>query len=422
MRKVSSVFVLIVLAAIIFACGCTGTQTPTTQQGEAVQEIVVGALLPLSGDYAEGGEASRVALEVAAGDINDYFAAIGSSHRVGLIVEDTQTDPAVALEKLQVLDKQGAMIVIGPGSSAELNATRAYADEHGILLVSTMSTAPSLAIADDNVYRFVPPDTYQADAMAYYLKEEGTSAIVPVWRGDVWGDELEKLAVASFKRSNGTALDGVRYAPGEKDYAGMVADLDVQVGRAVATSGKDKGGVYLISLEEAAPIMEAAAKTQNLTEVRWYGCDGNVLLDALATSGDVARFAAQTNFTGPEFWQQDLVQSHDATVRKIRDALGRQPDGYSLASYDALWTVAMTRTQTDTTDVSKLKIALEGTAEESGGPLFGSVELNDAGDRLTAHYTFWSVDADGEGCQWVPVAQYDVWSARASPQLARIGA
>jgi branched-chain amino acid transport system substrate-binding protein len=66
----------------------------------------------------------------------------------------------------------------------------------------------------------------------------------------------------------------------------MVADLDVQVGRAVATSGKDKVGVYLISLEEAAPIMEAAAKTQNLTEVRWYGCDGNVLLDALATSGD----------------------------------------------------------------------------------------------------------------------------------------
>nr|WP_303715330.1 ABC transporter substrate-binding protein [Methanoculleus marisnigri] len=184
--------------------------------GEAVQGIFVGALLPLTGDYAEGGEASRVALEVAAGDINDYFTAIDSDYRVGVIVEDTGTDPAVALEKLQALGEQGVRIVIGPGSSAELNATRTYADEHGIVLISTMSTAPSLAIADDNVYRFVPPDTYQADAMAYYLKEEGTSAIVPAWRGDVWGDELEKLATASFKRGNGTVLDGVRYAPGDR--------------------------------------------------------------------------------------------------------------------------------------------------------------------------------------------------------------
>ena len=421
MRMVSSAFVLIILAAVVFVCGCTGTQTAPAEMGEAVQGIFVGALLPLTGDYAEGGEASRVALEVAAGDINDYFTAIDSDYRVGVIVEDTGTDPAVALEKLQALGEQGVRIVIGPGSSAELNATRTYADEHGIVLISTMSTAPSLAIADDNVYRFVPPDTYQADAMAYYLKEEGTSAIVPAWRGDVWGDELEKLATASFKRGNGTVLDGVRYAPGEEDYAGMVADLDVQVGRAIATHGKEKVGVYLISLDEAAAIMEAAAKTRNLTKVRWYGCDGNVLLDSLVT-GDAARFAAQTRFTGPEFGQQDRAASGAATIQKIREILGRQPDGYSLASYDALWTVAMTRMQTDTTEISKLKIALEGTTGGAGGPLFGSVELNGAGDRLTAHYTFWSVEADGEACRWVPNAQYSVWSAGAPPELERIDA
>jgi branched-chain amino acid transport system substrate-binding protein len=284
-----------------------------------------------------------------------------------------------------------------------------------------MSTAPSLAIAGDNVYRFVPPDTYQADAMAYYLKEEGTSAIVPAWRGDVWGDELEKLAMASFKRGNGTVLDGVRYVPGEKDYAGMVANLDVQVGRAIAAHGKENVGVYLISLDEAAAIMEAAAKTQNLTKVRWYGCDGNVLLDTLVT-GDAARFAVETRFTGPEFGQENRAGSNTPAIREIQDTLGQQPDGYSLASYDALWTVAMTRTQTDTTEISKLKIALEGTAGEAGGPLFGSVKLNGAGDRLTAHYTFWSVEADGEACRWVPNAQYSIWAVGTPPELEWIDA
>ncbi len=418
----SSAFVLIILAAVVFACGCTGTQTSATQQDAAVQGIFVGALLPLTGDFAEGGEASRVALEVAAGDINDYFAAIGSSYRVGLVIEDTQTDPAIALERLKALDEQGIKIVIGPGSSAELNATRTYADEHGILLISTMSTAPSLAIAGDNVFRFVPPDTYQADAMAYYLKEQGITAVVPTWRSDVWGDELQKLATAAFKRGNGTVLDGVRYAPGQEDYADAVADLDLQVGRAVAAHGRELVGVYLISLDEAAPIMEAAATTRNLSQVRWYGCDGNVLLDTLATPGDAARFATQTNFTGPAFWQQDRVTSSGATFQKIQDTLGRQPDGYSLASYDAVWVVAMTRTQTDTTDVPMLKAALEGTAGGYGGPLCGAIRLNNAGDRLTAHYCFWSVEADGEAYWWVPTAQYSIWSAGAPPQLKRIDA
>ena len=421
MKRGLAAFVLIIFATIVLACGCTGTQTSPAQQGGAVQEIVVGALLPLSGDFAESGEACNAALTVAAGDINDHFAAIGSERRVGVIVEDTATDPAVALEKLKALDAQGIKIVIGPGSSAELEAIRAYADEHGILIVSTMSTAPSLAIVGDNVYRFVPPDTYQADAMAYYLKEVGTSAIVPVWRGDVWGDELEKLAAASFKKDNGTVLDGVRYTPGTQDYTAAIADLDVQVGRAVAAHGKEKVGVYLISFNEAAAIVETAAKAKNLTEVRWYGCDGNALLETLVT-GDAARFAAQTKFTGPEFGQYRHAAANAATIQKIRDALGRQPNGYGLTSYDALWTVAMTRTQTDTIEIAKLKIALEGTAKESGGPLFGSVELNGAGDRLTAHYTFWSVGAGGETYRWVPVAQYDIWAGHAPPFFERIGA
>jgi len=397
------------------------TQSTPAEQGGAVPEIVVGVLLPLSSDYAAGGEASKVAIEVAVSDINDYFTSIGSDYRVGVIIEDTQTDPAVALEKLEALDKQGARIVIGPGSSAELEAARTYADEHGIILISTMSTAPSLAIAGDNVYRFVPPDTYQAGAMAYYLKADGIAAVVPIWRGDIWGDELEKLAAASFARGNGTVLDGVRYAPGETDYAGMVTDLDMQVGRAIAAHGKDKVGVYLISLDEAAAIMEAAAKAKNLTEVRWYGCDGNVLLDTLVT-GDAGRFAAETKFTGPEFGRYERAPANASTVQKIRDALGRQPDGYSLASYDTLWIVAMTQIQTETTDVSKLKIALEGTAKESGGPLFGSVELNGAGDRLTAHYLFWSVSARHETYTWTPVAQYDIWAADLPPQFERIDA
>jgi len=425
MRLKLAACVLIIFAAVILACGCTGTQTTAVAQG-GVQDIVVGALMPLSGGLAEMGEASNAALEVSAGDINDYFTSIGSDYRVGLIVEDTKTDPAVALEKLKVLEKQGAKIVIGPGSSVELEAVRAYADEHGILIVGTMSTAPALAIEGDNVFRFVPPDTFQATATAYFMNEEGTRAIVPVWRGDIWGDALRNLTEAAFEEKGGVVLDGVRYVPASEDYAHVAADLDVQVGRAVATYGKEKVGVHAITFEEVIPLMAAAATTHNLSQVRWYGSDGCVLLggaliESLSASKDAARFSAQTNFTGPVFWQSDLVRANEATFKKIQNRLGCQPDGYSLASYDALWIIAMSATQTTSTDVSDKKIALLRTASVTNGPLCGQVTLDAAGDRSTAHYSFWSIQEDGE-YGWVPVAQYDIWSPGDIPDFERIDA
>ncbi|MFA5397698.1 MAG: ABC transporter substrate-binding protein [Methanogenium sp.] len=421
MKRSKSTIILIILAAVVFCCGCTGTDAPADAQN-GVQENAVGVLLTLSGDYADAGESGQVALEVATVDINDYFASIGSDHRVRLVIKDTQTDPAIALEKLQEFDKEDIKFVIGPGSSAELEAIRAYADEHGIIVISPLSSAPSLAIANDNVFRFVSPDTYQADAMAYYLEETGITAIVPISRDDIWGNELRSLAAKAFEKHGGTVLDGVVYAPNTEDYTTVVAELDRKVGQAIQTHGKKSVGVYALTFDEAKAIMEAASETGNLTQVQWYGCDGNILLSSLTTPGVAARFAEQTKFTAPMFGDTHLNPGQEATNLKIEDKLGRQPIGSSLVSYDTLWIVAMVCTQTDSKDVSELKTALVKMAKTVNAPFFGLVELDAAGDRSTAHYSFLSVKKDGTAYQWVAVAQYDLWTQGQAPTFTLIPA
>ena len=82
----------------------------------------------------------------------------------------------------------------------------------------------------------------------------------------------------------------------------------------------------------------------------------------------------------------------------------------------------MARIETDTADAAMLKVALEKSAGGSGGPLFGSAHLNGAGDLSNAHYTFWTVGADGDACRWVPLVQYGVRSAAATPELEWVGA
>ena len=77
-----------------------------------------------------------------------------------MIIEDSQSDPSVSLEKIKQLAAKGIKIVIGPATSAAVQGIKEYADKNGIILISPSSTAPSLATAGDNLFRFVPDDSH----------------------------------------------------------------------------------------------------------------------------------------------------------------------------------------------------------------------------------------------------------------------
>jgi branched-chain amino acid transport system substrate-binding protein len=83
-------------------------------------------------------------------------------------------------------------IVIGPATSAAVKAVKDFADENDVLLISHSSTAPSLAIAGDNLFRFVPEDRQQGEAIAKKMWNDGIPIVVPMWRNDIYGNELYK--------------------------------------------------------------------------------------------------------------------------------------------------------------------------------------------------------------------------------------
>ncbi|MEM3096572.1 MAG: ABC transporter substrate-binding protein, partial [Nitrososphaerota archaeon] len=156
--------------AVFPAKAQTVTQTLTQTLTQTVTagftgKITIGALLPLSGDLASYGENSKVTVEIAVRDVNQYLQRAGVPVSVEVVIEDTQTKPDVALTKLQSLAARGIKIFIGPQTSAEVRQIKSYADSNKLLLVSQSSTAPALAIPDDYVYRFCPDDTIQGPAI-----------------------------------------------------------------------------------------------------------------------------------------------------------------------------------------------------------------------------------------------------------------
>ena len=85
---------LLVTSIGLSACG---KEEPPCAEKESPTEIVLGALLPLTGDLSSSGETASAALEIAVNDINEYLSDIGYEKRVRLIVEDTGTDPNISL-------------------------------------------------------------------------------------------------------------------------------------------------------------------------------------------------------------------------------------------------------------------------------------------------------------------------------------
>jgi ABC-type branched-subunit amino acid transport system substrate-binding protein len=389
--------------------------------------ILMGALLPLTGTLSSFGESGEASLQLAVEDVNNQFARSGLPTRVGLIIEDTKTDPAVALEKLKDLASKGIRIVIGPSTSAAVAAVKEYADENGILIVSSSSTAPSLAIPNDNVFRFIPDDTHQAEALAKQMWDEGTRVVIPIWRTDVFGNNLQSLLKEKFEKLGGKVLDGIGYDPPVGDFAASLhrinfivweqelRALTLKVKDAVRQYGADKVGVYIIAFDEIVPIMIQANRHQELQSVRWYGSDGSVQNEGLIKNIEAAEFAVKSNFLSP-IYRANASDSFKKLEARIVEEIGRVPRSYAEVTYDEFWVAALTLnnyTGTPQDDIGPLRQAFVNTANTYIG-VTGRTELNDAGDRKYAPYDFWAVrpvhkdDAKKGSFEWASVATYPI--------------
>ncbi|MDQ3848130.1 MAG: ABC transporter substrate-binding protein [Thermoproteota archaeon] len=367
--------------------------------------ILIGALLPLTGTLSSFGESAEASLKIAVDDVNNQFANSGSITRVGLVIEDTKTDPNVAREKIMDLGSKGIRIVIGPSTSASVDAVREYADENGILIVSSSSTAPSLAIPNDNVFRFIPDDTHQADALAKRMWDEGTRVVIPMWRTDVFGNNLQSLLKEKFEKLGGKVLDGVRYDPPVGNFAAslhrinfivweqQLKSLTSKVNEAIKQYGADKVGVYTIAFDEIAPIMIQANRHQELKSVRWYGSDGSAQLEGLIKNVEAAEFAAKTNFLNP-IYSVNASDSFKKLEERIVQQIGRVPRSYAEVTYDEFWVAVLSLKDNPVAlqedNIITLRDSFINTANSYTG-VTGSTELNEAGDRKYGSYDFWGV-------------------------------
>jgi len=390
---------------LVLVCILAMTSVACADSMRSTENIRIGALVPISGEWASNGKQIEAALTIGSEDLNKFLGEIGSDKRIVLVVEDTKADPVRALEELKTLHEQGMKIVIVGSTSAELQAMKEYADENGIILIGTSSTAPSLAVPGDNIIRLVTDDACQGKVMAEVLASHNIKDLIPIYRDDLWGQDLLNATRECFEARNGMVGKGVAFKPNSTSYLAEVEALGAEVKNASAIYGADKVGVYLISFDEGAKIMALAARDPVLSSVRWFGSDGIANLAELAQNSALAQFAVKTGFITPVYAGEEGRALYKNLSEAIMRITGSKPNAYAVTAYDALWIAMEAELLAGSGNTSQLRAALLQIVNNYCGAT-GRYMLNEAEDRDFADYSLLQVEKTDKGCAWKKVGLY----------------
>ncbi|MFG3703182.1 ABC transporter substrate-binding protein [Micromonospora sp. NPDC047670] len=219
--------------------------------------LVLGGLLPKSGDLALAYPQMAAAVAVAVKEINAAGGVLGEP--LVWIEGDDGTNPAVAKATVAKHVERKVHVIIGAGGSGISREVLPDVVRAGKVLFSPSNTDASLTELDDNglYFRTAPPDNLQGRALADVILRDGPQKIAIVARKDSYGEGLQATVKAELERAGvgGDRLKLLTYDP-PADAKASPVDFT-----ATAKEIKDFGAeaVLIIGFAESAQVIRALA-------------------------------------------------------------------------------------------------------------------------------------------------------------------
>lgn len=322
--------------------------------------------------------------------------------RVRLRVEDTRLEPAACVNSFRALVAEGAKLIIGPQSSAEAAAILPLMKDAGVICISQGSTAATLSLSGDNLFRWVPDDVLEAEAVVALAKFSGVRTLVPAWRGDAGNRGLAVSVRKGFQDAGGMVTPGIEYSVDAPNFTAVVQRLSAEIAAAQAPAA-----IYLAAFDEVVDLFRAASGDPRLGTVPWYGSDGVVFSVPLASDLVAAAFAERTGYASPTLLRPNSARPKwEPLVKATTEAIAIEPDAFALAAHDAFWCAMTARLLAGTSDIAAWKSYLTFAAESFFGNT-GWARLNEHGDRAFGDYEFWGLRTVDGKPDWVPVARFE---------------
>ncbi len=331
------------IGIVVLIIICIAILLIVTQTNKEPEEIKLGAILSLTGDYAKWGETSRKGINLALEEINISDGING--RKVKMVFEDDQGSVRAATDamtKLVTIDK--VPFVIGTLLSTSTLAIAPIAEENKVILLSPASTAPKITNAGDYIFRNCASDELEGKEMANFAYNTlNISRAAIIYINNDYGVGLKSVFENEFQNLGGNVVTTESFEQGATDFRTQLIKI----------KAKEPESIYMPGYPpEMARILiqakELGIETQFLSIVIFE--DPRII--------EIAGNAANGTIFSSRVYNPE---SDETEVREFVDdykaRFGSEPDIYAGLSYDAM-KIAVLAIKQGGLESDKIKTAL----------------------------------------------------------------
>jgi len=178
--------------------------------------LIVGSLLPATGDLAFLGPPEFAGIKKALNEISAAGGVLGSE--VTYIEGDSgDTSTDIASQTVDSHLSQGVQAILGAASSGVSLTVIDKITGNGVLQISPANTSPALTTYEDNglYWRVAPSDVLQGAIIAATAIDKGVESMAVIARQDAYGEGLADATAKDFEAAGGTVTSKILYDPAD---------------------------------------------------------------------------------------------------------------------------------------------------------------------------------------------------------------
>ncbi len=265
--------IVLLLAVLVAAAGCTGLQAGPQQQAPTYK---LGFMGPLTGNSQWYGDHQLKAIQIAADEINAAGGIDGK--KLEIVAEDDgclpKNGPGV-LEKL--VDTDGVKVIVGPYCSPVCMSAAPLAEAKKVVLFNTCAT-DKLREAGEYIFRNKPGSAAEAGAVAEFAaRHDGVKQVAILHFNNDYGVALRDAFKQAFEAAGGKVTGAEAFDPGSTEYRTQLSKL----------AAANPEAIYLVGYAKEDGWALRQAREMGLKQ-RFYGSLPVENADFLTNAGEAA--------------------------------------------------------------------------------------------------------------------------------------
>lgn len=225
-RFVLMIAVVFILSLVLSACSSKSSSSSGSSSNS--NEIVIGAVLPITGDVPTFGKSTKNGIELAVEQYNNAGGINGK--KIKLIVQDDENKPESGVAALQKLvDESHVVGILGSVASKVTLAMAPVATQYKIPMVTGSSTNTKVTSLAGNEFAFRACfiDPFQGKVISKYsfdtLNAKTAAVIYDV--GNDYAVGLAENFKSSFEAAGGKVLTMQTYNAGDQDFNAQLTNI-----------------------------------------------------------------------------------------------------------------------------------------------------------------------------------------------------